>query len=86
MTEVKLSRLEARLERLDYPVTREAAAERLADTTLLLADGEADLAAVVGDAGAPDDRFESAADLRDEVYGALPTAAVGEPGQSEGEG
>lgn len=83
-TTVKLSRLEDALEELSYPVERELAAERLADVTVTYADGESNLGDIVADVGA--DRFDSVEDLRDEVYEYLPVEAVGEPGQSEGEG
>ena len=49
-----------------------------------LAEGELNLGDLLADASA--DRFESADDLVLEVYNHLPTEAVGEPGQSEGEG
>lgn len=82
--EVKLSRVQRVFAELDYPTTRETAAGRFEDVTLLLADGETNLGAVVRDANT--ERFESADDLEAEVYGSLPRNAVGEPYQSEGEG
>lgn len=83
MTEVKLSRLPNSLETLSYPCARETAAAELADVTVLFADGEAELGPLVE--GLPDDEFDSADDLQSAIYGALPTEAVGEPGQSEGD-
>ncbi len=82
--EVKLSRVEAALSELSYPVTRNDAATELDDVTVLFADGEANLGGVVSETGS--DSFESVDELESEVYGALPIEAVGEPGQSEGEG
>lgn len=84
MQTVKLSRLSETLEALSYPCSRETAAAELADVTVTFAGGEAELGPLVE--GLPDDEFDSADDLRSAVYGALPTEAVGEPGQSEGEG
>jgi hypothetical protein len=81
---VKLSRVEGVLESLSYPVDRAAAAEELADVTVQLADGEANLGEVVAETKS--ERYDSAIDLRDELYAYLPEAAIGEPGQSEGEG
>lgn len=52
--------------------------------TLLYADGEEPLADVV--ARSNEDTFDDPDDLETEVYNNLPVEAVGEPGQSEGEG
>ncbi|MFA9414902.1 hypothetical protein [Natrinema sp. HArc-T2] len=84
MSEVKLSRIEAVFADLEYPVTTDQAAAELEDTTLLLADGERNLGALIERSGS--DRFESAADLKSELHNVLPREAVGEPYQSEGEG
>ncbi len=84
MSEVKLSRIETALTDLEYPIPTDDAAAKLADTTLLLADGERNLGALVERSGS--DRFESAADLESELHNVLPREAVGEPYQSEGEG
>lgn len=81
---VKLSRIETVLEDHDYPTTRAAAADSFEDVTLLLADGETNLGAAVEDL--PSEEYESADDLETELYSALPVEAVGEPGQSEGDG
>ncbi|WP_255150733.1 hypothetical protein [Halorarius halobius] len=80
---VKLSRLEATLGELSYPVDRATAAANLDDVTLLLADGEVNLGETVADL--PSERFDSPDDLSADLYGALPVEAVGEPGQSEGD-
>lgn len=82
--DVKLDELEPVLQELDYPAAREATAERFEDVTLVLADGEENLGALV--AGSGDDTFESVDDLEEEVLNLLPRHAVGEPYQSEGEG
>lgn len=81
---VKLSRVGAALTGLTYPISREDAIRELDDITLLLADGEENLGDTVSRANT--DSFESAEELESEVYNNLPTEAVGEPGQSEGEG
>ncbi|MFC4246700.1 hypothetical protein ACFOZ7_06775 [Natribaculum luteum] len=82
--DVKLSRVDSVLEELEYPISREAAADELGDVTLLLADGEANLGGTI--ARSEGDSFESRDDLEDELYNVLPRRAVGEPYQSEGEG
>ncbi|MFC6768700.1 DUF5789 family protein [Natrinema soli] len=84
MSDVKLSRVESVLEELEYPVTNERAAAELADVTLLLADGERNLGALIERSDS--DRFESMDDLESELNNVLPREAVGEPYQSEGEG
>ena len=81
---VKLSRVASTLEELPYPISQERAREELDDVTVLLADGEENLGAVVAESNV--DSFASSEELQAEVYNHLPTAAVGEPGQSEGEG
>ncbi|WP_232687648.1 DUF5789 family protein [Halobacterium zhouii] len=82
--EVKLSDLRRELETLSYPVTQEEVVAAFDDVVLLYADGEEPLADVLGRAN--DDTFDDAEDLQTVVYNHLPTEAVGEPGQSEGEG
>ena len=82
--EVKLSRIEGPLSELSYPVSRDDAIDQLDDVTLRLADGEANLGDVVADSNG--DSFDSVDDLQNEVLNNLPRGAVGEPGQSEGEG
>lgn len=81
--EVKLNHLHDELASLQYPVSQAEASEVLAGVTLLYADGEESLAAVV--ARSTVDEFADAADLESEIYGNLPVEAVGEPGQSEGD-
>lgn len=81
---IKLSRVETVLEELEYPVTRNDAAIACEDVTLRLADGETNLGQVISETGS--DAFASVDELEMEVMSVLPTTAVGEPGQSEGEG
>lgn len=81
--ELKLNELHEALTDLDYPLSREAAADACEGVTLLLADGTEALADVIRDSGA--DRFDSAEDLESEVMSTLPQHAVGEPYQSEGD-
>jgi hypothetical protein len=81
--ELKLNTLLARFERLDYPLDRETAAASFDGTTLLLADGRADLGALIGRAHTPS--FASAEDLFVELQTVLPIEAVGEPMQSDGD-
>lgn len=83
-TEIKLSRIEGEFEDRTYPASRSDLAETYAGTTLLFADGEADLGALIEEVD--QERFESASDLFDALQNVLPVEAVGEPGQSEGEG
>lgn len=82
--EVTLSHLRKILDSLDYPITQEEVQEAVTDTRLLYADGEEELRAVVS--RLHEDRFEDVEDLEAEIYSNLPIEAVGEPGQSEGEG
>ena len=83
-TEVMLNELRTVIEPLEYPISKEDAREEVSDVTLLYADGEEALAAVVARSNA--DTFEDVEDLEVEVFSNLPVEAVGEPGQSEGEG
>lgn len=80
---VKLSRLPAFLDSLDYPLSRSRVAAEVDDVTLLLADGETPLGSVVDDLVS--EAFDSQSELETELYQFLPIAAVGEPGQSEGD-
>lgn len=82
--EVKLSRVDAVLEGLSYPISRSDAASRLAGTTVRLADGTIDLGDLVEETGS--ETYRSVDDLGSELFNVLPVEAVGEPGQSEGEG
>jgi len=82
--EVKLNELDAVLDRFQYPVTRDDVAAQLDDVILRYADGEEELPAVLD--RVDDQEFDSRDELENSIYNALPTEAVGEPGQSEGEG
>ncbi|QIB74112.1 hypothetical protein GL213_09195 [Halogeometricum borinquense] len=80
---IKLSRIEERLDDLSYPLTRDDAATKLADVTILMADGEANLGELVSEVGS--DSFTSSGDLYEELQNVMPVEAIGEPGQSEGD-
>lgn len=80
---VKLSRVESRFAELDYPITRTDAAEEFSETTLVFADGEANLGELVD--GMESKRFDGADELAAELNNTLPVEALGEPGQSEGD-
>jgi hypothetical protein len=82
--EVMLNRLRGEIDSLSYPISRDAARDELSDVVLLYADGEEPLADVV--ARSNEDTFEDLEDLETEIYNNLPVEAVGEPGQSEGDG
>ncbi|WP_277555605.1 hypothetical protein [Halobaculum limi] len=84
MSSVKLSRVESLFGELSYPVSRAEAAEEFADVTVEFADGEGNLGEYVGECRS--DRFEDAQDLHTSLQNVLPIEAVGEPGQSEGDG
>jgi len=84
MREVKLSHLDAELDTLAYPATRADVAAELAEVHLLYADGEEDFLDVLE--RVEGDVFTGPDDLRTDVMNVLPIEAVGEPGQSEGEG
>lgn len=81
--EVELNQIERTLEELDYPLPRESAVGQLADVTLILADGEANLGELV--AASATDEFGSPDDLISDLHNALPRRAVGEPYQSDGD-
>jgi hypothetical protein len=82
--DVKLNELQAELHALTYPATREDAITEFEDVVLRYADGEERLGDVLG--RVTEDVFVDADDLESAVYNNLPAEAVGEPGQSEGEG
>ncbi|AHG03249.1 hypothetical protein HALDL1_06315 [Halobacterium sp. DL1] len=84
MREVKLNHLSSELDVLSYPASHEDAATALDDVVLRYADGEERFVDVLE--RSTEDVFESRDDLESEIYSNLPTEAVGEPGQSEGEG
>jgi hypothetical protein len=82
---VKLSRVESYFEGVDlaYPASRAAAARACPGTSLLMADGEVDLGALV--VGIRADTVVDAHDLYVELRNTLPIGAVGDPMQSEGD-
>lgn len=79
-----MSHLEDALDELDYPIARDEGSAHFDETTLLLADGEANLGELI--AKVPAETFSSRADLEADLHAVLPRSAVGEPYQSEGEG
>lgn len=81
---VKLKDLEEALEGLPYPLSKSNAVNELDDVVLVYADGEEDASDVVR--RIEEDVFDGPASLAASIYNNLPTEAVGEPGQSEGEG
>lgn len=81
--EVKLKDIESVFAGLEYPVDRETVMASCRDVTVVLADGEENLAEIV--ANSSDEEFESPTDLSTEVRNLLPRHAVGEPYQSEGD-
>jgi hypothetical protein len=81
--ELKLNGLIEQFEALDYPVDRETAAASFGDSTLLMADGQTNLGALIERTHASS--FESAEDLFVELQTVMPIEAVGEPGQSDGD-
>lgn len=80
---ITLNELRDLLVDLEFPITREAAADACDDVVLDYADGEEPLDTVIG--RVPSDEFETARDLEEEIQTSLPREAVGEPGQSEGD-
>ncbi|MFD1569036.1 hypothetical protein [Halorubrum laminariae] len=82
-TEITLSRLEDELRDYAYPAAREDLAESCAGTTVLFADGDADLGDLVTDIDQRE--FESAEDAFTALQNVLPIEALGEPGQSDGD-
>jgi hypothetical protein len=79
-----LNRLSHELESPQYPLTVDDATAELSDVVLEYADGEEPLPDVLDRSS--EDVFVSPDDLETEIYSLLPTEAVGEPGQSEGDG
>ena len=83
-TEVRLNELDVALEDLRFPVERETVASELGDVVLVYADGEERLVDVLDRIDTQS--FANRDELETEIYNELPVEAVGEPGQSEGEG
>lgn len=82
--EVKLNEFRSVVSELDYPVSKAAVLAEFGNVVLRYADGDEQFGDVL--ARSDVERFESVDDLEAEVFNNLPTEAVGEPGQSEGEG
>jgi len=78
-----LSRVEDEFRDHSYPVARDDLADACAGTTVLFADGDADLGDLVAEID--QERFESAEDAVAALQNVLPIEAVGEPGQSDGD-
>lgn len=83
MREVKLNRIETVLADADYPVSRDELIEEYRDVTLILAEGEENLGAIISESS--EDSFASMDEVMNEVMSLLPQHAVGEPYQSEGD-
>lgn len=82
--QVKLNHLQEVLDELTYPISNDDAKAALDDVVLVYADGEEELETVL--ARSNEGLHESRNELGEEIYSNLPVEAVGEPGQSEGEG
>lgn len=81
---LKLNELTDRFDTLDFPATREEVLDELGDTILQYADGEERLGDVLS--RSTTDVYQDPDELDAEIRGNLSTEALGEPGQSEGEG
>lgn len=82
--ELKLNEIGDAFGSLQYPVSSTDVVAAVGDVHLRYADGSERLSVVLARSSV--DQFETAGDLESEVFNNLPTEAVGEPGQSEGEG
>jgi len=82
--QVKLKDLEEALEGLPYPLTKANAVDELDGVVLQYADGGEAASDVVE--RIQEEIFDDPADLATSIRNTLPTEAVGEPGQAEGEG
>lgn len=82
--EIKLNELRTIIGPLSYPISSDEVTDEVGSVELRFADGSERLGDVLDRSTA--DRFETVGDLEAELYNNLPTRAVGEPGQSEGEG
>jgi len=81
--EIQFRNVSTVLEELEYPVDRSAAAEACSGVTLLLADGEVELAGLISETDIQ--RFGSAGDVESALHNVLPREAVGQPYQSDGD-
>ncbi|MFC7045050.1 DUF5789 family protein [Halobacteriaceae archaeon GCM10025711] len=82
--EVNLNDVAAVLAELSYPASKDEVRKAFGDVLLRYADGEERLGVVLD--RVEDDEFDSVDDLQTDLFNQFPTEAVGEPGQSEGEG
>lgn len=82
---LKLKEVGGLLEDLDYPVDVDEIVEEVGDVVVELSDGETTLGEVVGSPEVTESSWNDAESPTSAVYSALPTEAVGEPGQSEGD-
>lgn len=80
---IKINRVKNVLQRETYPQSQDEAAAAFDDVTVILADGEANLGALIRDADR--EMFHSVDDLCTELNNVMPIEAVGEPGQSDGD-
>ena len=81
--EITLSRVEDEFEGYSFPADRRDLSESCAGTTVLFADGDADLGELLAEID--QERFESPEDAYVALQNVLPIEAVGEPGQSDGD-
>jgi len=81
--EVHLARVEDEFQDHSYPAARDDLVESCAGTTVLFADGDADLGELLADID--QERFQSAEDVFVALQNVLPIEALGEPGQSDGD-
>jgi|AntRauTorckE6833_2_1112554.scaffolds.fasta_scaffold02516_9 hypothetical protein len=81
--EIALSRVEDEFEGYSFPADRSDLSESCAGTTVLFADGDADLGELLAEID--QERFESPEDAYVALQNVLPIEAVGEPGQSDGD-
>lgn len=82
--EIKLNELRDLTDSLSYPLSKAEAVAAVDDVVLRYADGQEPLPAVIERSTV--DVYDSPEDLESAVFTHVPTEAVGEPGQSEGEG
>lgn len=82
--QVPLNEFDELLAELSYPVDRATVRETYDDVVLQYADGEERLVDVLDRTAS--ESFTSPDDCSMELFSELPVEAVGEPGQSEGEG
>lgn len=80
----KLNELRSFLETMSYPISKADAGVEAEGVTLQYADGEEPLDEVLD--RVVTEGFETVDELEGEIFNTLPTEAVGEPGQAEGEG